>query len=100
MLWQIHCIGKPNMAAVRNEHVKAHRSHLDAHQANLFFAGGLQTDDASDLLGAMFILNVPTREEAQAFIDGEPFHRAGVFEKVTVTRLGKGRFNPSLADAV
>ena len=28
MLWQINCIGKPNMAAVRSEHVKAHRSHL------------------------------------------------------------------------
>jgi hypothetical protein len=38
------------------------------------------------------------RSAAQAFIDGEPFNQAGVFEKVTVCRLGKGRFNPQLVD--
>ena len=98
MLWAIYCISKPDSAALRSEHSTRHRSYLDASQPHLFFAGGLQSDDAAEIVGAMFIVNVKDRSAAQAFIDGEPFNQAGVFEKVTVCRLGKGRFNPQLVD--
>ena len=38
-----------------------------------------------------------SRAEAQAFVDNEPFHRAGVFASERVTRVRKGHFHPELA---
>ena len=99
MLWAIYCISAPGAAALRSEHSAKHRSYLDANEPHLFFAGGLQSDDAAEIVGALFILNVKDRAAAQAFVDGEPFNRAGVFERVSICRLGKGRFNPQLVDA-
>ena len=99
MLWAIYCISAPDSAALRKEHSAQHRSYLDANEPHLFFAGGLQSDDATDILGAVFILNVKDRDAAEAFIDGEPFNQAGVFEEVSIFRLGKGRFNRQLVDA-
>ena len=34
--------------------------------------------------GALLVVDCATREEAEAFIAADPFHRAGVYESVTV----------------
>jgi len=39
------------------------------------------------------IVETDVREEAEAFIAGDPFTKAGLFEKVTVTRWRKAYFN-------
>jgi uncharacterized protein YciI len=43
-------------------------------------------------------VNVKTRAEAQAFVDGDPFTKAGMFTGVTITRMNKGQFNPQAAE--
>lgn len=98
MLWAIYCIDKANTAATRDEYLKVHRSFLDTKERDIMFSGPLQSDDAAVNVGSLFILNVATRNEAQAFIDAEPFNNAGVFKTVSIHRMRKGRFNPQLAD--
>ena len=34
--------------------------------------------------GALLVVDCATREEAEAFIAADPFHRAGVYESVAV----------------
>jgi uncharacterized protein len=100
MLWAIYCLDKPNTAAARSELLKVHRNYLDANVTNIFFSGPLQSDDAEHSFGSLFILNLKSRAEAEAFIENEPFNNAGVFEKVMIFRMRKGRFNPQLADVM
>jgi hypothetical protein len=46
----------------------------------------------------LLIVNVASRAEAQAFVDGDPFTKAGMFKDVTITRMRKGQWNPAAAE--
>lgn len=100
MLWAVYCTDKPNTAEARDRHLKAHRAYLDEVDSKIFFSGPLQSDDATRNIGSLFILNVKGREEAEAFINSEPFNNAGIFETIIISRMRKGRFHPALADSV
>jgi uncharacterized protein len=98
MFCAVYCLDKPDTAALRDKHLTVHRAYLDTAQPIIFFSGPLQNDDASASLGSLFILRVESRAQAEDFIANEPFNRAGIFERVIVYRMRKGRFNPALAD--
>ncbi|MCY0853478.1 YciI family protein [Cupriavidus sp. D39] len=100
MLWMINCTDKPNSAALREQYLATHRAYLDGWNDKIFFSGPQQSDDGSVFVGSFFIIDVPSRTEAQRFIEGETFHAAGVFESVNIRRLKKGRFHPQVAEAV
>jgi len=99
MLWAIYCVDKPDSAALRTEHHARHSAYLKEKDAAIFFTGPLQSDDASQNIGSLWIVEANSRSEAQAFVDGEAFYRAGVFESVSVRRVRKGHFHPELADS-
>ena len=48
-------------------------------------AGPMESEDGKYMIGSMFIVD-STREEAEAFIDRDPFKAAGVWEKVTINK--------------
>lgn len=99
MLWAILCIDKPDTGATRDRLRAVHREHLDNHGKGLFFSGPLLADDNEDeQIGSLFVLSAGSRQEAQAFIDPEPFNQGGVFASVQIFRMRKGRFNPLLVD--
>jgi uncharacterized protein YciI len=97
VLWIVICTDKPESAAKRAELLLEHRQYLDGKKDMIFFSGPQESDDGSEMIGSVFIVNAPTRADAQGFIDGETFHRAGIFESVVIRRLRKGRLNPELA---
>jgi len=99
MLWAIYCIDKPNSAALRAENQQRHSAYLKEKDAVIFFTGPLQSDDASGIIGSLWIVAANSRSEAQAFVDAEAFYRAGVFASVSVRRVRKGHFHPELAES-
>jgi len=40
---------------------------------------------------------VPDRAAAEAFAEGEPFRRAGLFATVKLSRMRRGQWNPAAA---
>ena len=98
MLWAVLCIDRPHSTEARDELRMVHRQYLNAKGQGIFFSGPLLGDDAGEQIGSLFVLNVAARAEAQAFIDAEPFNNAGVFARVEIYRMRKGRFNPDLVD--
>lgn len=96
MLWIITCLSAPDTAERRAALLPEHGAYLDTCKEALFFGGGLQTDDAAGSQGAVFILKVDSRAEAEAFIAAEPLNKAGIFASVVIRRLVKGRFHPEL----
>jgi uncharacterized protein YciI len=99
MLWIIICVDKPGAAALRTEHLAAHRFYLASMSHRLFFSGPQMSDDGATQIGSVFMVHAASREDAQKFVEGEDLYRAGVFATVDIRRIRCGRLNPELADA-
>jgi hypothetical protein len=97
MLWAIYCIDKADTAPLRAAHATAPRLPRPT-KVNSCSRGATLTDDASAATGSLFIINVQTRSEAEAFSAGDPFTKARIFERIIVTRMRKSQWNPQAAD--
>jgi uncharacterized protein YciI len=100
MLWMIYCEDRADgaaaiRAALRDEHL----AYLNVHEKNMVLGGALLADDAVARLGSLFLVNLPNRAAAEALMAEEPFNKAGLFKRVTISRMRKGQFNPSAAPA-
>jgi uncharacterized protein YciI len=98
MLWAIVCVDKPNTAEIRATVLQPHRDYLASQKNILVLSGATQSDDGTQAVGSLFILNVNSRAEAKKFSDGDPFTQNGVFASITITRMRKGNWNPGVAE--
>jgi uncharacterized protein YciI len=94
MLYAVYCVDKPNAAALRAELRPPHQDYLKTQTGIIILAGATQMDDGETATGSMFIVNVNSRAEAEAFAKGDPFNSGGLFESVVVTRMRKGHWHP------
>ena len=98
MLWAISRVCKPNTAEAREAGLEPHRDYLKSQKRILVLSGAQFSDDGSEQVGSLLIVNVNSRQEAQAFLDGDPFMQAGLFSNVQITRMRKGQWNPEAAE--
>jgi len=98
MLWAISRVAAPNFAALREQGLQAHLDYLRSRKSILVVSGATLTDDGEAVTGSLLIVNVGSRAEARAFVDGDPFTKAGLFSNVTITRMRKGQWNPQAAE--
>jgi uncharacterized protein YciI len=84
---------KPNSQELRAKTRDKHIEYLTANMHKLLAAGALIGDDGSGGSGGILIVDTDERKEAEAFIAGDPFTKAGLFEKVTVSRWRKAYFD-------
>jgi uncharacterized protein YciI len=98
MLWAILCVDKADTAALRGQYMQSHRDYLDRRSSILVLAGATLTDDGATANGSLFVINANTLAEAEAFSEGDPFTQAGIFARVTITRMRKSQWNPEAAE--
>lgn len=98
MLWAISRVAGPNFAEKREKGLDAHLDYLRSQKKILVLSGGTTSDDGREPLGSLLIVNVGSRAEAQAFVDGDPYMKAAMFTKVTIIRMRKGQWNPEAAE--
>jgi len=98
MLWAISRVAAPNFAAMRDKGLQAHLDYLHSQKNILVVSGATLTDDGKAVTGSLLIVNVGSRAEAGAFVDGDPFQKAGLFTNVTITRMRKGQWNPQAVE--
>ena len=84
---------KPGHAAVRDDHQAAHKAYLDENKHRLLAAGAMLEDDGTTAHGGILIVDTDSRQEAEDFVQGDPFSHAGLFASVTITRWRKAFFN-------
>jgi uncharacterized protein len=84
---------KPNALALRNQTRAEHLDYLEANK-HLLLAAGAQTDDRGEGgYGGILLVDTDDRGEAEAFIQGDPFTRAGLFSGIEVVRWRKAFFD-------
>jgi uncharacterized protein YciI len=93
MPYAIQTVDKPNSSALRAKVRDEHLKYLDAHLHLLLAAGALTDDEGKGGHGGILIVDTEDRKQAEAFIAGDPFTKAGLFEKVTVARWRKAYFD-------
>jgi uncharacterized protein YciI len=93
MPYVIQTKDKPDSFDLRMEVREEHVAYLDANKDKLLAAGALIDDDGTGGFGGVIIVDTDDRAEAQAFIDNDPFAKAGLFETATVTRWRKAFFD-------
>ena len=83
-MYAILCFDRPDSASLRDAHRAAHLEFLKVNAAKVVFGGPLKHAADGPSTGALIVVSCATRQEAEAFIGGDPFHRNGVYESVAV----------------
>jgi len=88
MHFVISCIDKPGQPDLRQANRPDHLDYLGEHTDRIVAAGPTLGDDGGPN-GSVLIMEFDDAGAAQAFADGDPYAKAGVFESVTVTAWKK-----------
>ena len=83
-MYAIVCFDRPDSASLRDAHRAAHQEFLKSNNGKIVFGGPLKNTAEGASTGAIIVVNCATREDAEAFIKGDPFLRNGVYESVAV----------------
>jgi uncharacterized protein YciI len=89
MPFLIDTYDKPDSQDLRRELSDAHMDFLDSHKHLLLACGAKRSDDGKRAFGGIYLVDVETRAEAAAFIAGDPFSAADLFERVVILRWSK-----------
>jgi uncharacterized protein len=84
---------KPNHLHLRNETRAPHLEFLTRNKDKLLAAGAMTDDAGEGGYGGIIIVDTESREEAEAFIQNDPFTKAGLFSSIEVVRWRKAFFN-------
>lgn len=87
MTWLVRCLYRPDGARDRLPLRAEHIRHMLAWLPRTVFGAAMLDADAQTPVGMVVALSVTSREEAQHFIDTEPYARAGLFSSVEVVPL-------------
>jgi uncharacterized protein YciI len=97
MLYILYNVDKPNSADLRVKLRDEHFEYLHSHMDKLVLAGAMLAEDGKTRTGSVFIINVKSRAEAEAFSAAEPFRKGGLFQRTEINHMRKGQFNPAAA---
>jgi uncharacterized protein len=82
MLFAVVCIDKKDGAPLRSALVSNHLAYL--RNGDAVKLAGPFTDDKSNMIGSLLIIEANDRKEAEAWVANEPFAKAGLFERTDI----------------
>ena len=88
MLFVIHAVDRPGALPVRLANYDAHKAFLSdtsAHGVRIVMSGPLVGDDGQTMIGSMFVVEAGDRETVERFNAADPFHAAGIWDRVTIS---------------
>ncbi|HET6971823.1 MAG TPA: YciI family protein [Phenylobacterium sp.] len=80
-LFALVCHDKPNALQTRLGAREAHLAYVGARTDVVKLAGPMM-DDAGDMAGSLFILDLPDRAAVEVFNAGDPYTLAGLWDRV------------------
>lgn len=96
MLFAIHGIDREAALPKRLAHYAAHREFLSdtsAYDVRIVISGPLVADDGETMIGSLFIVEAPDRTCVERFNANDPFRKADIWERVTITGFVKRQDN-------
>lgn len=84
----IETTDKPGIGAQRADLRPEHLTYLES-QKSLLITVGAKLDDEGKPIGSVYVVDLDTREEAEAFIAADPFSKADLFAETRVIAFRK-----------
>jgi uncharacterized protein len=97
MHFLIRCIDQPAGPDLRRRNFQAHQDYLAkaGGAARILISGPLVAADNVTPTGSAYLVEAADLEAASAFIESDPYHKAGVWQTVTVDGFLKKTDNRS-----
>lgn len=89
MPFHIETFDKPDHQQMRQQLRPEHLAFLETNAQLLIACGAKLNDDGSNAGGGVYIVDLEERGDAEKFIASDPFHGAGLFAEVRITRWRK-----------
>lgn len=89
MPYLIETFDAPEHAHVRQDRYAEHLGFLEENARLLLACGAKLSDDGSHADGGIYLVDLDTRQAAEAFIAEDPFSQGGLFREVVVRRWRK-----------
>ena len=86
MHWLIKCRAKPAIDELRAATLPAHTRFLDGYSEVTWYSGPLFTDDNQNAIGSLRLIEFADRVAATAYIDADPYTKAGIFQSIAIER--------------
>ena len=93
MLFAIVLTDAADSDDARKEHHAGHVAHFGANKANIALAGPM-SDEQGNPTGSLVVFEAASAQDARTFVEGDPFHNAGVWKDVAITRFKASIHNP------
>lgn len=87
MPFLIHCLYRSGGAEARLPIRRAHIHYMLEWLPKTVFGSAVLSADGTGFAGMVIALDVANEQDARAFIDGEPYCKAGLFGSVSVNPL-------------
>ena len=84
MHFVIHCLVRAGALPTRLDHYDDHKAYLTSTPVRIVVSGPLLADDGETMIGSLFLIEANDRATVDSFHQGDPFFRAGVWEKVEI----------------
>ena len=84
MLFAFHLIDRADAGDLRQRVRPEHKACLAQVAERIAFAGPLLADDGQAMLGSLLVIDFANRAEALAWLEHEPFTRAGLYGNTQV----------------
>jgi uncharacterized protein YciI len=96
MLFAIHAVDREGALPKRLENYAAHRAYLQEagkHGVKIVISGPLTKDDGETMIGSLFVIEAESRDAVEKFNANDPFRKADIWERVTITGFLKRQDN-------
>jgi uncharacterized protein YciI len=88
MLFAIHALDETGALPRRLANYDAHKAFLadtSPYGVRIVMSGPLTADDGETMIGSLFIVEAQDRRDVERFNQADPFHAAGIWERVAIT---------------
>ena len=100
MLFLVKAKNTADSAELRSANIPAHVDYLDRYKERFIAGGPVLSDDGEHVTGTMMVLDMPSRKALDDFLADEPYNKAGLFEKIEITRWRFGKADVNRKDIV
>jgi uncharacterized protein len=88
-MFMVHCKDKPASTQLRLDTRAAHLEYIRGTIGNIVLGGPVLAEDGQTMIGSVFVADFADRAALDAFLAGDPYAKAGLFESVTVLPFKK-----------
>ena len=82
--WLFICRDGDKTPPLREKHLFGHLDQIEAHNPRYRVAGPVRDEPDGPIVGSVFLVEAPTKAEAEAFMAGDPYISSRMYESVEV----------------